>query len=440
MYTQRPSSRLAMNTLVVCAWMVALPTAVFAQSSITGVVKDSSGAVLPGVTVEAASDSLIEKVRTAVSDGSGQYRIVDLRAGVYTVTFTLAGFNTFKREALELPTDFVATVNADMRVGSLQETITVTGESPIVDVQSAKRQRTIDSQLIQAIPSARAYNGIVRLIPVDDRRHATTCVLSPGMIVFGSRGGRANEGRVQVDGLNTGASLNGGGVSGYRQDLENATEVSVSTSGGMGEAEVGGIAMNIVPRTGGNTFTGHLFATGFNDATQASNYTERIQTIGLAPGNPFTLAPPNSVNYNYETSFSSGGPIIKDRLWYFGLLSYRGNGSDVSMFHNRNAGDITKWLYEADPARQAKSDSRGPIQPNLRLTIQITPRNRLNLFWDEQISSNSIGQGYVDERARDRWLESRVAARAAGEVDVDGHQQAPARGRARHLPVQLEHA
>jgi Carboxypeptidase regulatory-like domain len=392
MYTQRPILRLVVNTLVVCAWMIALPTAVFAQSSITGVVKDSSGAVLPGVTVEAASDSLIEKVRTAVSDGSGQYRIVDLRAGTYTVTFTLAGFNTFKREALELPTDFIATVNADMRVGSLQETITVTGESPIVDVQSAKRQRTIDSQLIQAIPSARAYNGIVRLIP-SMTGGSNDVVLSPGMIVFGSRGGRANEGRVQVDGLNTGASLNGGGVSGYRQDLENATEVSVSTSGGMGEAEVGGIAMNIVPRTGGNTFTGHLFATGFNDATQASNYTDRIKTIGLAPGNPFTLAPPNSVNYNYETSFSSGGPIVRDRLWFFGLLSYRGNGSDVSMFHNKNAGDITKWLYEADPARQAKSDSRGPIQPNLRLTVQVTPRNKLNLFWDEQISSNSIGQG-----------------------------------------------
>ena len=235
MYTQRPDLRVVANILMVFVWMVLLPMAALAQSAIAGVVKDSSGAVLPGVTVEAASDALIEKVRTAVSDGSGQYRIVDLRAGTYTVTFTLAGFNTFKREALELPTDFVATVNADMRVGSLQETITVTGESPIVDVQSAKRQRTIDSQLIQAIPSARAYNGIVRLIP-SMTGGSNDVVLSPGMIVFGSRGGRSNEGRVQVDGLNTGASLNGGGVSGYRQDLENATEVSISTSGGRVEA------------------------------------------------------------------------------------------------------------------------------------------------------------------------------------------------------------
>jgi hypothetical protein len=206
----------------------------------------------------------------------------------------------------------------------------------------------------------------------------------------------------------------------------------------MGEAEVGGIAMNIIPRTGGNTFTGHLFATGFNDATQASNYTERIRTIGLAPGNPFTLAPPNSVNYNYETTFSSGGPIIRDRMWFFGLLSYRGNGSDVSMFHNKNAGDITKWLYEADLTRQAKSDSRGPIQPNLRLTIQVSQRNKLNLFWDEQISSDSIGQGNSTKRAGDRCLESWLAARTASEVDVHGDEQASARGRTGHLPLQLE--
>ena len=134
MHTRRPDPRFFANTLLVFTWMLLLPTAALAQSAIAGVVKDSSGAVLPGVTVEASSDALIERVRTVVSDESGQYRIVDLRPGRYVVTFTLAGFNTFKREDLELPSDFVATVNADMRVGSLQETVTVTGESPIVDV------------------------------------------------------------------------------------------------------------------------------------------------------------------------------------------------------------------------------------------------------------------------------------------------------------------
>ncbi|HEY3044850.1 MAG TPA: carboxypeptidase-like regulatory domain-containing protein, partial [Vicinamibacterales bacterium] len=112
--------------------LVFLPSAVFAQAAITGVVKDTSGAVLPGATVEAASPVLIEKVRSVVSDATGQYRIVDLRPGTYSVTFTLPGFSTVKREGIELTGSFVATVNGELKVGALEETITVTGETPIV--------------------------------------------------------------------------------------------------------------------------------------------------------------------------------------------------------------------------------------------------------------------------------------------------------------------
>src|SRR5688572_29202032 len=210
--------------------------------------------------------------------------------------------------------------------------------------------------------------------------------LSPGMVVFGGPGGRANEGRGQGDGLNTGASLNGGGVSGYRQDLENATEVAISTTGGLGETEVGGPAMNIIPRTGGNSFTGHLYATGFNQKMKSSNFSQRIRDAGLNAA--------AETNYNYDTSFSSGGPIRRDRLWYFAQAYYRGSSTDISMFFNKNAGDITKWTYEADPSRgQAQNVGNGPLQPNLRLTIQLSRRDKLNLFWDEQISNNSVGQG-----------------------------------------------
>src|SRR5688572_15268980 len=136
-----------------------------AQASITGVVRDSSGAILPGVTVEAASPSLIEKMRTAVTDGSGQYRIVDLRAGQYAVTFTLPGFSTVRRDGITLEGAFTATVNADLRVGALEETITVSGETPIVDVQSVRRQTVIDNELISAIPAARAYSSLMSLMP-----------------------------------------------------------------------------------------------------------------------------------------------------------------------------------------------------------------------------------------------------------------------------------
>jgi hypothetical protein len=376
-----------------------LPVAAYAQgenlAGLAGVAKDASGAVLPGVTVEAASPSLIERVRTTVTDGNGQYRITNLQPGPYTLTFTLTGFATVKREGLELSAGSTTPVSVDMKVGSLSETITVTGETPVVDVQSAKRVRTLDTTFIQEIPTAKGYASVMLLIPSmitgGNTAAPQNVQLQPGMIVFGGRGGRSNEGRVQVDGLNTGASLNGGGVSGYRQDIENASEVVMATSGGLGENEVGGPGMNIVPQTGGNKFKQHFFATGLGAALQSDNYTQRLIDAQLRR--------PNRINYLYDTSVSSGGPIIRDRLWYYSLIYYRGSGNDISMFHNVNAGDITKWTYvPADglngrPLDPAKSDSNGPLQPNTRLTFQLTPRNKLNLFWDEQISSDSIGQG-----------------------------------------------
>jgi hypothetical protein len=380
--------RLMARALAGFIGVLVMTTAAFAQSSIGGVVRDTSGAVLPGVTVEASSDVLIEKLRVATTDGSGVYRIVDLRPGTYAITFTLPGFSTYRRDGLALAAEFNATVNAELRVGSLEETITVTGESPIVDVQSAKRQQTLDSDTIQAIPTARGYAGLAVLIPnmVQSGGGAPNVQLSPGMIVFGGRGGRGNEGRAQVDGINTGAATNGGGVSGYRQDVENAQEVAITTSGSLGESEVGGPVINIVPRTGGNTFAFHYFFTGLSGGMQASNYTQALQDAGLRR--------PAKTNHMYDTSFSAGGPIVRDRLWFFGMAYYRGSSADVpGMYYNRNAGDTTKWTYEPDLSRPAVSEGRGPIQPNLRLTVGLSSRDKLNLFWDEQISNNSLGAG-----------------------------------------------
>src|SRR5437773_4541875 len=147
--------RASVKTLTFLAWFVVAPTAAFAQAVIAGTVKDPSGAVLPGVVVEATSPALIEKVRTAVTDGTGQYRIEDLRPGVYTVTFTLQGFSTFRREGVELSGSFTATINADLKVGALAETITVTGETPVVDVQSARREVTLNNDAIKSIPTVR---------------------------------------------------------------------------------------------------------------------------------------------------------------------------------------------------------------------------------------------------------------------------------------------
>jgi len=157
-----------MRTLAVLLMLVGLvlvPATARAQASIAGVVKDASGAVLPGVTVEAASPALIEKARSVVTDGTGQYKIVDLRPGLYAVTFTLSGFSTFKRDGIELTGSFTAAVNADLRVGQMAETITVTGESPIVDVQNATQQRVLTKDVLDTIPSGRSPTSFAILVP-----------------------------------------------------------------------------------------------------------------------------------------------------------------------------------------------------------------------------------------------------------------------------------
>ena len=165
--------------------LVLAPAAARAQSAIAGVVKDTSGAVMPGVTVEAASPALIERTRSVVTDGQGLYKIVDLRPGVYDVIFTLPGFNTVKRDAIELPANFTATVNAELRVGALEETVTVSGQSPVVDVQNAVQQTVLSRQVLDAVPTGRSIPTLGALLPgarlVDDpiaadrRQGATSC-------------------------------------------------------------------------------------------------------------------------------------------------------------------------------------------------------------------------------------------------------------------------
>jgi hypothetical protein len=148
-----------------CVSVLMLPAIVWAQATITGTARDTSGAVLPGVTVEATSPALIERVRSVVTDSTGQYRIVDLRPGTYVVTFALPGFSTVKREGVELSGAFTATINAELPVGTLEQAVTVTGESPVVDVKSARREQVVNRDLLTSIPSARTYQTMVALAP-----------------------------------------------------------------------------------------------------------------------------------------------------------------------------------------------------------------------------------------------------------------------------------
>jgi hypothetical protein len=193
------------GVLVIVLVSLLLPAGAYAQAVITGVVRDASGAVLPGATVEAASPALIEKVRSVSTDATGQYRIVDLRPGTYSVTFSLPGFSTVKREGIELSGSFVATVNGDLRVGALEETVTVTGESPIVDVQSARTQQIIDRDVLAAIPSSRNVVGIQAIVPgmaTSGDAGGINGTMQGGASAI--HGGRTNDSRIYADGINMG--------------------------------------------------------------------------------------------------------------------------------------------------------------------------------------------------------------------------------------------
>src|SRR5688572_24462337 len=364
-------------SLILALILAAAPSA-FAQASITGTVRDTSGAVLPGVTVEASSPALIEKVRTATTDGSGQYRIVDLRAGDYTVTFSLSGFSTVKREGVTLEGSFTATINVDLRVGELTETITVTGESPIVDVQSVRRQMVLDNDIISAIPSSRSYNNLIQLIPnsVNQAGAPTDVQVVPGMVVFGGFGGRSNEGRVNVDGISVGSAFNGAGVSSYIADVANAREISMITSGGLGETEGGGPSLNVLPKEGGNAIRGTFFGSGSTSGMIGSNYTQELRDRGLTT--------PGEYRKVWDFNLGIGGPIAKDRVWFYANVRDEGAERTVpGMFANLNAGDPTKWTYVADTSRPAVLAASYRITA-LRLTSQATPRNKFTVFYDQQ--------------------------------------------------------
>jgi hypothetical protein len=374
------------GALFVLSALLFLPSAAFAQAALTGVVKDASGGVLPGVTVEAASPVLIEKVRSVATDGSGQYRIVDLRPGTYSVTFSLPGFSSVKREGIELTGTFVATVNGEMKVGTLEETITVTGETPVVDVQSVKVQQTVSKDVIASIPVSRNATGITSLIPgMSNTSDSGGISGGIGGGVGTIHGGRGNDSRTYADGINTGWAGGSAGGGNQAGSTASAQEVVVNTSGGLGEAETSGVVLNVIPREGGNTYTGSFGFSGANSHMQGSNYTQSLQDRGLKT--------PSSLISVYDVNPQGGGRIIRDKLWFY--LSYRqseGKSTVPGMWFNKNAGNPNAWTVDFDKTRPAFSD--GPDRNGIgRITWQVTPRNKISLHWSEQYSSTSVKGG-----------------------------------------------
>jgi hypothetical protein len=367
------------RTAVLAVFLVMAYNAANAQvlGSITGVVRDPSGAVLPGVVVEATSPALIEKVRSVVTDGTGQYRIVDLRPGAYALTFTLSGFSTVKREGVEMTGSFTATVNVELKVGSVNETITVTGESPIVDVQGTTQQRVIDKEIVDAIPAGRSHQQLAVLIPgVTGASPDVGGANTLGLVALGIHGSRATDMRVTANGVNLRNIGSPGQLISLQPAMAATQEITVDFGAGSAEQNSAGLQINYVPREGGNQFSSTFFGTYVGPSFQSSNYSDELKAAGLGQ--------PNSLKRLYDFDGSAGGPIKRDSLWFFVGGRRQTNESYLAnMYYNLNAGDPTKWTYAPDLTQQAFTPTT-QSSVNARFTWQATPRNKFSFFGEAQ--------------------------------------------------------
>jgi hypothetical protein len=370
--------RKVMTRLVVVVCLSAIPAGAYAQASITGVVRDTSGGVLPGVTVEAASQALIEKVRVGTTDGNGQYRIVDLRPGTYTVTFSLPGFATVQREGIALTGSFTATVNADLRVGTLEETITVTGETPIVDVQSATKQQVIDKDLADALPSSRTHFSLAALIPAINTNNPQDVGGSNAiqLVFLTVHGSRSADQRIVMEGLSTDNAEGAGQYSAYLPNISSTQEMAINYSGVGAEMATGGVMINVIPREGGNTFTGIFFLNGMSGGwMQGSNYDQDLQDRGMRR--------PNNLRKLWDVNPGGGGPILRDRIWWYAAYRNNGESSYAGGFYNKNAGLANVWTYEPDLTKPTFNWHQ-QRSTNARITWQVTRTHKISAFYDQQ--------------------------------------------------------
>src|SRR5687768_4232184 len=338
--------RVLRTGVVAFLWLLMLPAGAFAQASITGVVKDTSGAVLPGVTVEAASPALIEKVRVATTDGNGQYRITELRPGPYTVTFALPGFSTVKRDGINLTGAFTASIDAELRVGALEETITVTGEAPIVDVQSTTRQRVVDQEVMSTLPTGRNMFNVGVLIPgvsISTGGLSSQDVggaLGPETRALSSNGSRTEDQRFMMNGVSLSSMIGGGWGGGAIPNATGVQEMVFDTASVSADLATGGVRINFIAREGGNQFHGSLFGNFANDSMQSSNVDDDLRAR-----NPL-LANAGKIDKNWDFNPGIGGPIVRDRAWFY--ASGRSQGAYLfsqGMFFNANENNPARWDY-----------------------------------------------------------------------------------------------
>jgi hypothetical protein len=381
--------------------MLALPATAGAQqgASIGGIVTDSSGGVMPGVTIEASSPVLIEKVRTAVSDGSGRYQFVDLQPGLYTVSFSLQGFSNVRREGIRLTAGFAASVNVELSAGVLSETITVSGSSPMVDVRNVAQTQVMTREVLDSTPTARVIGSLMTLVP----GVTITTAGGPNVDAGGTAG--YTYAAAQIHGSSQYDQTIGtygipmvllDNIGKSRINLPDGTvqEYDMRYSSLPAELAYGGFTVNAIPKVGGNLFTGSVFLTSTGSALHASNLDDQLRAQGLTA----EAKVKRMVDFNPVI----GGPILKDKIWFFGGLRYQYTDSYIGgMWYDKNPSD---WIYEADLTRPANADQLS-YDYNVNATWQISQKDRLNVLGMRNVTHwyHSSVTGTVAPEAGQQW-------------------------------------
>jgi len=355
------------------------PATAYAQGSFSGLVRDTSGAVLPGVTVEASSAVLIEKSRSTVTNGEGRYIIQDLRPGSYRVAFTLPGFKTVVRENVELLGTSVVTINADMEIGAVEETITVSGAVPTVDLQSTTRQVSITQEIVSALPTSRTPFALGVLIAgvrqdVGGRDVGGAVVAEVASLV--ANGGRTADQRMMVNGVALSSGIAGGWGGGAVPNAAGTAEFAIDVSGVDAQAATGGVRINFIPRDGGNNFSGIVATSYARGSWAADNYTGTdVQQRGLAA--------PSKIKANGEFNPGLGGPIVRDKLWFFLSGKYVFADNFVAgMFFNENANKANEWRYVRSSRQAILHQDQQIFQ--VRLTYQANQKNKFGMTFDQE--------------------------------------------------------
>jgi Carboxypeptidase regulatory-like domain len=359
--------RLGSVVLLAIAGLLWLPGAAHAQSAFSGVVRDTSGAVLPGVTVEASSPVLIEKARSVVTDGEGRYTIVNLRPGTYKITFTLTGFATVVRDSVELPGNTTVPINGELKVGSLEESVTVSGQSPLVDVQNAQRTHVLERSVLDALPTTRNMQTVGAPIPgVKLSRPDVGGSQGMEQAYMRTHGADDRHTSMQVDGMSVNSSMGDGNIQAYNDDAL-AQSVVFQTSALPAEVAAGGVRVNMIPKDGGNSFKGGGFFGGTAHGWQSDNNDDALRARGFLYR--------NFVQHVQDFNFNMGGPIVRDKFWFFSTARHVSVDEGV-------ANTFYKVPYQTfkvgDPAIQGQF-----VRDVLaRLTYQATSKNKLSAYFE----------------------------------------------------------